>query len=175
MSSLIYRLILSCLELSTANTQYYEKLQSNEKDSKALFAAGWKVEELKNLVESCQTLIATVSSVKDVIANQDIDFVERNVARTLSKLRESLRTFIRDLSRHQRHVATHIFVFMISCERRDIKPYAIPIQCLPYNSISQVQLRQLVCNVIKEMSSRGMKVAGEYTNFHSDLNRYSFL
>ena len=89
MSSLIYRLILSCLELSTANTQ---KLQSNEKDSKALFEAGWKVEELKNLVESCQTLIATVSSVKDVIANQDIDFVERNVAHTLSKLRESLRT-----------------------------------------------------------------------------------
>lgn len=126
-----------------------------------MFAAGWKVEELKKLKEDCQTLIVSIGTTKDVIARQDADFVETNVARTLSKLRESLRTFIRELSRQQRHMATHIFVLMISCEQRNIEPYAIPVQCLPYHSINQRQLRQLVCTLIKEMTSRGMKVAGK--------------
>lgn len=162
---------LACfLALATADKHYKEKLQSNERGSKLLFEAGWKVEELKNLVDTCQILIATVSSIKETVADSGIDFVEVNMARTLRKLRESLHAFIRDLSRHQRHVATHIFVLMISCEQRCLKPYAIPVQCLPYHSINQRQLRQLLCTLIKEMVSRGMKVAGTYPVTISNLS-----
>ena len=57
----------------------------------------------------------------------------------------------------------HIFVLMISSELRDIKPYALPVQYVPCRSITKQQLRQLVSKLVKEMTSRGMKVAGQYT------------
>ena len=77
-----------------------------------------------------------------------------------SASRSSLSTFVRNLSRHQRVQATHMFVFMISCDKRDSKPYAVPVQCLPYNSLTHSKLRQLINELIKEMVARGMKVAG---------------
>ena len=48
---------------------------------------------------------------------------------------------------------------MISCEQRNVKPYSLPVQCLPYHSINQQQLRKLISKLVKEMTSRGMKVS----------------
>ena len=125
-----------------------------------MFEAGWKVEELKRLVDTSQQLIATISVAIQVINDPMTDMVKDNVAHRLDNIRESLSTFTRDLSRHQRSPASHIFVMMISSEQRNIKPYAVPVQCLPYHSINQQVMRQLVCNLMKEMKSRGMKVSG---------------
>ena len=69
-------------------------------------------------------------------------------------------TFTRDVSRHQRVPASHIFVMMIASEQRNIKPYALLVQCVPYHSINQQLMRKLVNNLVKEMHSRGMKVCG---------------
>ena len=87
--------------------------------------------------------------------------VKANVALQLDNIRESVSTFTRDLSRHQRSPASHIFVMMISSEQRNVKPYAVPVQCLPYHSINQQVMRQLVRNLMKEMKSRGMKISGK--------------
>lgn len=121
------------------------------------------------MVERSQTLIATVGSITDKVADPEINLVDVNIARYLSKLRDSLHTFIRDLSYHQRVMATHIFVMMISGEQRNIKPYAMPVQCFPYHSITQQQLRRLVSTLVKEMTSRGMNVAGESRFRHHAL------
>ena len=118
---------------------------------------------MKRLVDTSQQLIATISVAIQVINDPMTDMVKDNVHR-LNNIRESLSTFIRDLSRHQvsriSHPSpTHVFV-MISSEQRNIKLYAVPVQCLPYHSINQQVMRQLVCNLMKEMKSRGMKVSG---------------
>lgn len=149
-------------ELSSADTQYHEKLKSSENSTRELFTFGWKVEELTQLVDRLQTTITTVSSVIDMVADPTIDLVDVNVARQLSDIRETVTSLVQDLTRQKRIPATHIFVLMISSELRDIKPYALPVQCLPYHSITQQQLRQLVSKLVKEMTSRGMKVAGKY-------------
>ena len=75
------------------------------------------------MVERSQTLIATVGSITDMVAAPEINLVDVNIARYLSKLRESLQTFIRDFSYHQRVMATQIFVMMISGEQRNINPF----------------------------------------------------
>ena len=49
---------------------------------------------------------------------------------------------------------------MISNEERRTKPYAIPIQCIPYVGISDSKVRQLANNIIQKMVDRNMKVAG---------------
>ena len=146
---------------TSADANYHEKLQSNDKDSKSLFSLGWRVEELNLLVKRSQTYIADVSRLVDVVADMTVDLIRSNVARQLSNLRDSLSSFIHDLSCHQHVMATHIFVLMISSEMRNTKPYAVPVQCLPYWSMKHHQLMNIVCTLIREMKQRGMKVAGK--------------
>ncbi len=46
-----------------------------------------------------------------------------------------------DMYRQKRTPASHVFVLMISSEQRRVKPYAIPIQCLPYTSMDHTTMR----------------------------------
>ena len=149
-------------ELANADADYHSKLQTKEKSTKSLFDAGWKVEELKNLVDCYQRTIAIVASVTEVVADSSLNLMDLNIARRLSNIHDAVTGLIRDLSRHHRAAATHIFVFMISSEQREAKPYALPVQCIPYKSLNQQHMRQLVSNLIKEMTSRGMKIAGKF-------------
>ena len=49
---------------------------------------------------------------------------------------------------------------MISCEERRSKPYALPVQCIPYKGLDDMKIHELANNVIQEMVKRNMKVAG---------------
>lgn len=51
---------------------------------------------------------------------------------------------------------------MISSEERQKKPYALPVQCLPYKSLSDAKVRELENKIIRVMSHHNMKVAGIY-------------
>jgi len=51
---------------------------------------------------------------------------------------------------------------MISNEERDKKPYALPVQCIPYKGLSDSMVRQLANKIIREMNARNMKVAGNF-------------
>lgn len=90
------------LELDSTNDQYCEKLQAHKSNPNALFTAGWKVEEQKQLVDYLQNGIHSVISVKSSITDNTIDVIEANVARQLSSIRKTATTLIRDLSRHKR-------------------------------------------------------------------------
>ena len=52
---------------------------------------------------------------------------------------------------------------MISCEERRTKPYAIPVQCIPYKGLGDMKVCQLANNIIREMVTRNMKIAGTIT------------
>lgn len=119
------------------------------------------MEELTQLVDRLQTTITTVSSVIEMVADPTVNLVDVNVARRLSYICETVTSLVRDLTCQKRTPATHIFVLMISSELRDIKPlYALPVQCVPYHSITQQQLRQLVSRLVDEMTS------SQYTHIH---------
>ena len=45
-------------------------------------------------------------------------------------------------------------VFMISHERPDRKPYALPVQCVPYVSMSDAKIRCLANKIIEEIIER---------------------
>ena len=49
---------------------------------------------------------------------------------------------------------------MISSEERSKKPYALPVQCIPYKGLSDSTVRELANKVIHEMVKRRIKVAG---------------
>ena len=70
------------------------------------------------------------------------------------------------LYRHRRTAATHVLAVLISPEGRDRKPYAIPVQLIPYTGLPQAKIRDVISNVVKEMSIRGMNISG-MCNLHT--------
>ena len=68
--------------------------------------------------------------------------------------------FVKRTVHFRRILATHIFVFMLSSDHRDKKPYALPVQCLPYAGLTEVDMRRLISVLCTAMVSHGMKVSG---------------
>lgn len=58
----------------------------------------------------------------------------------------------------------HVLVIIISIEACSKKPYALPIQCIPYTSLKDNELRGILNVIIKLMVEDGIKVTGESTN-----------
>ena len=78
----------------------------------------------------------------------------------LDSVRTAAEEFVKGVTRQQRIAATHCLVIMISPEERNKKPYAFPVQCLPYKGLKDRQVREIINKVISEMIKRKMKVAG---------------
>ena len=64
--------------------------------------------------------------------------------------------------RHRRTAATHVLAVLISPDNRKRKPYALPVQLIPYVGLSLKKIRLIVNNVAKEMVDRGMTVMGKH-------------
>ena len=99
--------------------------------------------------------------VISLLDDSTVDLVDLNVARKLSTIQANLKDFVTSLSRHQRTAATHIWVIMISPETRQSKPYALPVQCIPYKSLTAVDAWLLINKVVSQMVERRMDVAGK--------------
>lgn len=121
----------------------------------------WKVKELDELNKMGRKLYGDIAQVIAKINSSDSVWVEENIPVQLQGIHKSLLCFIKGLTRHQRTTATHILVFMISSEERRKKPYALPVQCLPYKGLADLKVRELANRIVQEMSARQMKVAGK--------------
>ena len=64
------------------------------------------------------------------------------------------------LYRQKRTAATHVLVVMISTESRSRKPYALPVQCISYSSLTVSELRRILGNILSTMCKKGMDVTG---------------
>ncbi len=85
------------------------------------------------------------------------NFQPMNVPRKLTSIRQRLCELIKRVTNFKRNAAT---LFMISSELRDRKPFAIPIQCIPYKGLGEENIRTLTRAVIIEMVAHGMKISG---------------
>ena len=149
-----------CIELKKHNDTYSEKLQSSKYNDKVMINLSWKIKELGDLNDMGRLLHTEIDGLLRRMKAGHCLWEQENVPRCFSEIRKKLTTFIKGLTRHQRTPASHILVFMISNEERRTKPYAIPVQCIPYNSLTDLKVRELANKVIQEMTRRKMKVAG---------------
>ena len=88
------------------------------------------------------------------------DVQQLNLARRLTDVRVKFADFVKRLFRFKCSPATPIFLLMISSELRNHKPYALPVQCLPYAGMKEVDIRHLINSLIQEMVNLGMIVRG---------------
>lgn len=93
----------------------------------------------------------------------------------LFELKSSILCYVKDLFSKKRIAATHLLVFMITDERRNRKPYAIPVRFLPYRSFTDAKLRELEVELEEVMRSTGMTVVGMCQCKHFVNLRYQLL
>lgn len=91
----------------------------------------WDIKELGYLMEELRKIRPTLNYLIGAIKCPGFSFVEHNIPRQLSDIRERLIKIVKGVFRYRRSMATHMFIVMISSESRNRKPYALPIQCLP--------------------------------------------
>ena len=139
---------------------YEEKQRGGATLEKVMFSLIWDIEELKRLNNVGRKLRTEILTALDILSMPQPAQMEHNLSRKLCSVRTSLQDVVKGLHRFMRTSATHMFVFMISSALRDRKPYAIPIQCIPYAGLKESDMRRLVNSIIKEMTSQGMAVAG---------------
>ena len=147
------------LELTKANDTYSQKLETERHQQKDMITLSWKVKELNDLAENGRQVY---TEIKALVSRMQVreGSREENIPRILQTIRQKAISFVKGVVRHQRTAATHVLVFMISNEERNKKPYALPIQCLPYKGLSDSKVRELANHIITEMVQRKMKVAG---------------
>jgi len=121
----------------------------------------WKIKELGELNDMGRKLCGNINLLISKINRDNSSWRVDNIPDQLQVICQTLTTFIKGLTRHQRTAATHVLVFMISEETRRRKPYALPVQCIPYKGLADGKVCDLANDVIREMCKRQMKVAGE--------------
>ena len=156
---------IGCLELSTANNLYSEKLAHAKHNEKEMIVLAWKIKELGELNDIGRKLFGDITLLVAKVKSNDSVWTVENIPNQLQVIRQTLITFIKGVTRHQRTAATHILVFMVSEETRRRKPYALPAQCLPYKGLADSKVRDLANEIISEMCKRQMKVAGEHCQY----------
>lgn len=141
---------------------YAEKVNEGKATQKVLYRLSWDLKELETLLSNGKQLMVNVVAAVEKLDDDEVDVISENVAASLANMKVELSGFIKFLSKHQRKAATHIWVVMISPEDRRSKPYALPVQCIPYRNITAAKGRQIIDSLLKEMKARDMSVAGEF-------------
>lgn len=90
------------------------------------------VYELSRNTEEGRKLVVECGIISGALEKAECDRVELNIPRKLTNLRPHATLFVKGVTRIRRTAATHLLVFTISHESRSQKPYALPIQCVPY-------------------------------------------
>jgi len=153
---------ISCVSaLTSANQEYSSKVASGTASEKVLHKCAWQVDDLSHLNEDGRQLLRCARELQDLSDGSEEEFVSANVPLRLCDYRKKLLSFLQSTYRFKRTPATHIFVLMISPEQRNRKPYALPVQCVPYTSLKHKTCRKLLNDLITEMHNRQMKVAGK--------------
>ena len=152
---------INYLELKKAQLEYEQKLKSSHPSEQAMFSLVWEVEELTQLCDEGHALRVEILAAQDVLNMPDTERHHHNLPRKLCSIREKRIDMIKRTIRFRRQPATHVFVIMISSEFRDRKPYALPVQCVPYSGLKEKDIRRLANELIKVMVLYGMNVAGK--------------
>ena len=145
--------------LETKSSEYSTKVASGSAATNTLHLLAWSVDELQRLIEFSRRSSVELKVLSEVL-EEDTDFMRANTVHQISELKVVLIDIIRGVYWYHRTVATHVLVVMISSESRSSKPYALPVQCIPYASLKDREVRDILNDVIREMVKLGMKVAG---------------
>jgi hypothetical protein len=72
----------------------------------------------------------------------------------------NFKAYTRNLFKKKQEAASHVEVIMISDEKRNCKPYALPVKFVPCQTLKDQQVRELTSEIKQKMTENGLKVVG---------------
>jgi hypothetical protein len=72
----------------------------------------------------------------------------------------NIKAYTRNLFKKKQAAASH--VIMISDEKRNCKPYALPVKFVPCQTLKDKEVRELNSEIKRKMTENGLKVVGWY-------------
>ena len=139
-----------------ANESYNEILDKGNATEKKKMESAWNAVEFSELLKKAIGLITDLGTF--------IEMQKNGATFDMAKLKLNVMKYHKDVMLKKRVAAKYLMVFMIADELRNKKPYAIPVQFLPYKSITDSKLLELVYKLQDEMEKIGMTVVGTCYN-----------
>ena len=138
------------LEAAVAKaTQIYQRKQQQEQvNNSTLMELCWNCAELNLLLQQAQSMLQ-IRSPHDL--------------QTFFEQFKHLQ-YLSGLFKKKRQAATHVLVLLASDEERKQKPYAMPIQYIPYNQIKDQYIRDVTCKAKEEFMAAGVLVVGRLSD-----------
>lgn len=142
---------------------YRKKFENRSTPEENLKNANWNVVEFQTLLQQAQSL-KEVYEEQLTCLNLAV-YLPRHMLTIRTSLRglvKEVKGYLRNLFKKKRIAATHVLVLMLSDERRNKKPYALPIRYVPYRSMRDQYVRDLTRDVKLKMQERGLNLVGGY-------------
>lgn len=141
--------------------EYRKKYNNPSTAEEALKNSNWNVIEFQTLLQQAQLLRqayeAELNNLHPAPVTPDLF---RAVKGFLQALASQVKSYLRNLFKKMRTAATHVLVLMLSDERRQKKPYALPVRYIPYRSLRDQFVRDFTKDVKQHMTQRGMTIVG---------------
>ena len=140
-----------------SNVSYNQMLDQGTSAEKKVMECAWNALEFQELLKRWKVLKFELENA--------IEMHRTGAKFDLMALKLKLKQYLKDLMLKKRIAAKYLLVFMIADELRNRKPYAIPVQFLPYKSITDAKLIELASNLQDVMEKNGMTVVGKNCYF----------
>ncbi|KAI8516609.1 hypothetical protein Bbelb_051900 [Branchiostoma belcheri] len=114
----------------------YSRRQRESASEETLHALGWEIDSFQTLNSINQDLLSTMEEIISTLAKDENPTVIR-------QLREQLQSYIKAVYMKKREAASHLFIFMMSDEQRNMKPYAVRVRVLPCRVVNDAKIRTL--------------------------------
>ncbi|KAK3748348.1 hypothetical protein QZH41_000090 [Actinostola sp. cb2023] len=148
--------------LVLAEQQYQKKFNAPNSSEKLLKTLCWERVEFSTLLTQAQSF---QEKYENMISCLDPTSPRiQDVMKALKSIEKDMMTYLRNLFIKKRQPgATHVLLFLLSDERRNKKPFALPVQYVPYHSLRDQFLRDLTNNIKQEMMRMELKTVGQYS------------
>ena len=133
-----------------SNVSYNQMLDQETSAETKVMECAWNALEFQELLKSWKVLKFELENA--------IEMHGTGAKFDLMALKLKLKQYLKDLMLKKRIAAKYLLVFMIADELRNRKPYAMPVQFLPYKSITDAKLIELASNLQDVMEKNGMTV-----------------
>lgn len=145
-----------------SSKELYEKKFSNPSTpAETRKQLNWEMVEYNTLLSQAQELQRFLDKQLSVMKANDKDS-KRHVLTNLAEAKNTFHTYFRNLFKKKRQpAANHILVFMLSEEKRNQKPYALPVWYVPYHTLKDQYVRDFTKQLKQEMAKLDLKAIGK--------------
>lgn len=113
----------------------------------------WNVADANILIQQAQAFKQRFTALRALIGDARVERLER--------MREGFCDYLRNFFKKRRIAASHVLVIMASDESRAVKPYAIPLQYIPYRSLRDQYIQDFTASIKQDLTALGILVVGK--------------